>query len=92
MPSSPKKTISFMKHFVKLIRKHLSPLVHVQTIYQCILALTDDIVFRTEGLNNRLVSVATKPLDNHLGKEDKSDSLTNELLSLIPYCLQLKLA
>ena len=62
----------------------------MQTIYQCILALTDDIVFRTEGLNNRLVSVATKPLDNHLGKEDKSDSLTNELLSLIPYCLQLK--
>ena len=62
-----------MKHFVKLIRKHLSPRVHVQAICQCILALTDDVVLRTEGLNNGLVSVATKPLDDHLEKEDKSD-------------------
>ena len=64
--------------------------VHVQTLYQCIRALTDDVVLRTEGLNNRLVSVATKPLDNHLGKEDKSDRLN--YLSLIPCCLQLKSA
>ena len=47
-------------------------------------------MLRTEGLNNRLVSVATKPLDNHLGKEDKSDRLN--CFSLIPCCLQLKSA
>ena len=61
--------ISFMK-FVKLIRKHPSPLVHV--VYLA------DVVLRAEGLNNGLVSVATKALDNHLSKEDKSDRLINE--------------